>query len=90
MLDSGTTSHFIKWKHLYGFFNSTPPIPIDTAGSSSLTGQAIGSVPLFVEVGEVILANVIYATHLHTNCNLLSMAALDADGLDITFSNRKA
>ena len=90
MLDSGTTSHFIKWKHLYRFFNLTPPIPIDTAGSSSLTGQAIGSVPLFVEVGEVILANVIYATHLHTNCNLLSMAALDADGLDITFSNRKA
>ena len=33
------------------------------------------------------LTKVIYAPQLHTNCNLLSMAALDADGLDIKFSD---
>ena len=90
MLDSGTTSHFTKWKHLYRFFNTIPPINIDTAGSSSLTGQAIGSIPLSIEFGEIMLTKVIYAPQLHTNCNLLSMAALDADGLDIKFSDRKA
>lgn len=90
MLDSGTTSHFIKWKNLYRSFTATSPISIDTAGASSLTGHAIGIVPITVEIGEVVLRNVIYTPHLHTNCNLLSMTALDADGLNITFSNKKA
>ena len=85
-----TTSHFAKWKHLYQFFNIIPPSNIDTAGSSSLTGQAIGSIPLSVEFVEIMLTKVIYAPQLHTNCNLLSMPALDADGLDIKFSDRKA
>ena len=85
-----TTSHFAKWKHHYQFINIIPPSISDTAGSSSLTGQAIGSIPLSVEFVEITLTKVIYAPQLHTNCNLLSMPALDADGLDIKFSDRKA
>ena len=92
MLDSGTTSHFVKWKDQFQSFSvRNPPIQIDTAaGPSSLTGFAVGDVPLSVASGLVLLRNVIYTPHLHTNCNLLSMTALDSEGFSITFSNQKA
>ena len=92
MLDSGTTSHFVKWRDQFRSFDIPPrPIKIDTAaGPASLMGYAVGIVPLTVESGDIILQNVIYTPHLHTNCNLLSMAALDANGFSVTFSNQKA
>ena len=92
MLDSGTTSHFVKWKDQFQSFTvKDPPIRIDTAaGPSSLTGFAIGDVPLTVASGPILLRNVIYTPHLHTNCNLLSMAALDSEGFTVTFSEKKA
>ena len=92
MLDSGTTSHFVKWKDQFQSFSvQEPPIHIDTAaGPSSLTGFAIGDVPLSVASGSVLLRNVVYTPGLHTNCNLLSMTALDSEGFSVTFSNQKA
>lgn len=92
MLDSGTSSHFVKWKDLYQSFEiPSSPIQIDTAaGPSSLIGLAIGSMPLNVTIGDVLLRNVIFVPTLHTNCNLLSMTALDFEGFNITFSSQKA
>ena len=92
MLDSGTTLHFVKWKDQFQSFTvQDPPIKIDTAaGPSSLVGFATIDVPLSVASGLILLRNVIYIPHLHTNCNVLSMTALDSECFCITCSNQKA
>ena len=91
MLDSGTTLHFVTWEDQFQSFTvQDPPIKIDTAaGPSSLVGFATVDVPLSVASGLILLRNVIYIPHLHTNCNVLSVTALDSEGFSITFSNQK-
>ena len=85
MLDSGCSTHYIKWKECYSSFDTLKsPIPVST-GSTVLNAYAVGIVPILIQCGHIDLQNVLYVPDLITNCNMMSISRLDREGFTTQF-----
>lgn len=90
MLDSGCSTHYIRWKECFKSF-TTPKRPIKVVTvSSKVKGLAIRLVDLTLESGPVELGEGVFAPDLTTNCNLLSIPRLNNKGFSTTFGNNRA
>ena len=90
LIDSGASSHFSPFRHLFlSLSPCVPPVRILT-GSGYLTAEFHGPIPLLIKghddaVVQLILQNVLYIPDLQSRVNLFSVVVLADKNIHSTF-----
>ena len=88
MLDSGASNHYTSNCNCFVTFESTKPVPIESA-SSLIYGCGKGDVVLHLSCGTISIPDVIYVPSIVKTVNLISIGQLEARGIEFTMKNGK-
>ena len=84
LLNSGASNHYTSNRDYFITFDSSPPIPIETAGGI-VYGCGRGDILLPLTCGTIRISNVIHVPSMNARTNLISIGQLESQGLEFTF-----
>lgn len=90
LIDSGASSHYSPFRHLFSFLSPIPPIQILT-GNGFIHAFFKGTIPLLVRTGDnsavriILLENVLFVPMLQSRVNLFSIVVLANKGISSNF-----
>ncbi|MCU1500499.1 MAG: uncharacterized protein JWM47_4452, partial [Acidimicrobiales bacterium] len=90
LLDSGASSHYVKYIDAFRTFTwLKEPVKVYT-GKGPIYGYARGEVVITMAIGKVVIKDVVLLPDLDVDANLLSVVALMKNGFGVTFKEMAA